>query len=181
MDFLSCKSELKHIRISLSSNEMSTTFYIEELPDYTAPIKALKILSLYFHFYGNTKCNVLDIYKSLTKLEDYDFESIKSYLLGKCEVLDKNDYSHTLKEVDFFSIKPKIGFKIKISGLDFFGYSAWNFFVLRSNSGSCVCKDIENSNRLFRLLIKTPTLLKNKSYKILIKILSDRGFHFLNR
>jgi len=177
MDFLSCKSELNHIRVSLSSNEMSTTLYVEELPDYTS-IKQLKILSIYFHFYGDSKFDILNLYNSLPQLKEYDFDSIKSFLLKKCEVLSENDYSHTLKEVDLFLVKPKYGFKIKISGMDFYGYSAWNFFVLRTKTEFCICKDIENSLNFFKLLVRKPNFLNNISYKNLIKVLSDRDFHF---
>jgi len=182
MDFLDCQYELNNVRVSLRSNPISSTLYVEELPDYENLSHNLRILTVYFYFRGNTGFDVLGLFESIRKMSDSEFDVIEKHILETCAEHSKGEddiYSHSLKDVNIFSVKPRKGYKVFVSGKDFVGYSLWgSFFFLSKDRKFCVCKDKESANKLFITIHNRNECLNNKTYLFLIKLLNCGDIHF---
>jgi len=126
--YVNIKEEFEDFRLILTSNEMSSTLYVEQLPKYTGN-ERIRVFALYF--YGNTELNVRRSWDQISEKGRFcDYFGLKNLMMDYCKNREEcSGYSYSEKEVSCFDVKPKDGFYLKITGTDFIGRSAWDYFI----------------------------------------------------
>lgn len=165
--------EFKHFRLIANSNEMSTSFNIEELD--TKP--SVGILNLYFYFFGNEKLDISNLIKLFeTDWSELTYGELRNKVLDFLnQNLTGNDYSYSEKEVSVYAVRPKRGTCIRVKGKDFGGRLFWDsFFFVSNKKDVCLCTDAESAVKIFYVLSQNP-IDSDLCYENLIKSLQSNG------
>lgn len=179
--YLTIKKDFENFRLTFTSNEMSSTFYIEQLPKTYTNNERVRVFSLYFYFHGNKNLNVRQLVDHILENgNSYSYESVKQMMKDFSQKSnDPSDYSLSEKDTTAFNVSPPKDFFQSIKGLDFKGRVYWDKFIfLATGNRLLVSSDAESAQKLFATQTSNQSFLSGRSYDNLINLLKERGYHF---
>lgn len=176
MDFLNLTTEMDNVRVYLKSNAMSSSIFVEELPDYSDLSRRLGIMTIYFFFSGNRRFDVLGLYNGICGMKNATFNGVRRMVKRRCRGLTENDWSCGRKKAGVFMVRPRDGYRLALKGRDYSGYAGPDSFLVRKDGG-CVVTVAQGGGayKFFRLAHLLKDGIESRGYDFLIRLMDVGG------